>query len=685
MNFIPPVVDTQSDQRNYNVPLYGIRGEVSLSPTVKVPYFTCLMDLNRVTHELKTHEEVNPSLDTIYSLEELFQRQIDIERVKREIVDGYLRLPNKLKFFNSLTIVLLPKNEEGKIVSQFENYENNDPPIPDSQFGPFDAFFSATQAAEYKAVFGGVQFVTTKTENLARLRWDKKRVDAVAVDGQHRLRALKLWMEGKNQQLSEIERPTRIPIIFLMLHKEAGFIGSPNGGTSGIKGIAREIFTDLNKNAREVDLATQIILDDLSVESCCVRALVTKTTCTDDDMLLPLSLLRWQEANNRFDQKYYLNSLVNLHLLVKELIEVKTPDPMNKSEVLTFIKNVSRLLGKGTPRSLVHQEVSLEDYYLTQYFEDEDDAPVAPFTGIPPNYLPAAVEGFSDFFKPWLLALLRRFGPYAKVIQYARDHSLIQGEFGQYLSQPRSHQEQLAKDLAYVHGDHWKKIVVDDHNLAIEKIKGVGQEPLGEQWAFKTIFQKALVRLGQIIFVEAPEDDRPRFGDIEEYLKFLNALYEADILRVHAPLPGSTHELWTFIAVNYGNKKIKVSGSSEARILDLLRIWYFGWRYAKESGRQITLSKVGGEKKTETEESIEPTTILKYFATKGSQSKWPGVFDSVERLQGLFASQANASVIKGSEDLIDKECERIGKQRLVQLFIEGLRPFAVGENALDGE
>ncbi len=441
MNFIPPAVDTQSDLRNYNVPIYGIRGEFSLSSAVKVPYFTCLMDLNRVTQELKTHEEVNPSLDTTYSLAELFQRQIDIERVKREIVDGYLRLHNKIKFFNSLTIVLLPKNQDGKIVSEFENYENNDPPIPDPQFGAFDSFFSTGQAADVKAVFGGVQFVTTKTENLARLRWDKNRVDAVAVDGQHRLRALKLWMEGKNQQLSDIERPTRIPIIFLMLHEAAGFVGAANGSTSGIKGIAREIFTDLNKNAREVDLATQIILDDLSVESCCVRSLVTNATCTDDDELLPLSLLRWQEANNRFDQKYYLNSLVNLHLLVKELLGLRAPDPMSKSDVLNFIGNVSQLLGTGTPRKLMNQDVSLEDYYRSQFFEGDDDEPVAPFSGIPSHYLPSAVDGFKNYFAPWLLALLKKFGPYAEIIAYARQHHLIEGEFGQYLSQPRSHQE----------------------------------------------------------------------------------------------------------------------------------------------------------------------------------------------------------------------------------------------------
>jgi hypothetical protein len=681
MNFMPPIVDTQLELRNYNVPIYGIRGEFSLSSAVKVPYFTCLMDLNRVTQELKTHEEVSPSLDTTYSLIELFQRQIDIERVQREIVDGYLKVPNKIKFFNSLTIVLLPKNQEGKIVSTFDNYENNDPPIPDPQYGPFDAFFSPAQAADKKAVFGGVQFVTTKTENIARLRWDKNRVDAVAVDGQHRLRALKEWMHSKHQQLSDTERPTRIPIIFLMLHEEAGFVGTENGGTVGIKGIAREIFTDLNKNAREVDLATQIILDDLSVESCCVRSLVTKTTCTDDEELLPLTLLRWQEANNRFDQKYYLNSLVNLHLLVKELLGLRAPEPMNKSDVLNFIKNASGLLGTGTPRKLMHQGVPLEDYYRSQFLlESEDEEPIAPFSGIPSHYLPSAVEGFQKYFSPWLLALLKRFSPYAEIIDYARKNNLISGEFGQYLSQPKSHQEELGKDLTYKYGEHWRKIVIDDHSAAIEKIKAVGDSNLGEQWAFKTIFQKAIVRLGRSIFVQLAEDERDQFGNIDDYLYFLNCLYKADILRVHATLPGATHNLWTFIAVNYGSKKIRVTATSEARILGLLTLWYFGWRFSVCENKKIDLSN------TKVEGLIHPNEILKYFSTKGSQAKWPTVNDHYNSLLDLFSGSATAQVITGTIEppKDEAECTRIGKKRLEQVFTEGLKVF-VQHQAIDEE
>lgn len=652
------------------MPLYGMRGEFSLSGNVRVPYFTALMDITRVTHELKSHEEVSPSLETVYSLVELFQRQIDIDRVRREIVDGYLRSPTKLKFFNSITIVLLPKNELGKITSSFEDYENNDPPVPDPVAGRFDQNFTEGDGKK-KIVFGGVQFVTTRSENISRLRWDVNRVDAVAVDGQHRLKAMKLWMEGKNQQLSDIERPTRIPVIFLLLHDRAGFVGNGSSQNNGIKGIAREIFTDLNKNAREVDLATQIILDDLSVEACCVRSLLTDATCTDDDKLLPLSLLRWQEANNRFDQKYYLNSLVNLHLLVKDLLGLKLPDPMSRSDVNTFIGNISGLLGTGSPRKLMHDGVALGDYYKSAYFEEGDDEPVAPFSTLPSHYLPSAVEGFKQYFSVWLLKLLREFKPYGQLIAYAREKDLISGEFAQYQSQPRSHQEILSKDLVHKYGEHWRKLLIDDHNLNIEKIKCVGDADLGEQWAFKTIFQKAMVRLGKTLFVQSAEDERERFGNISDYIGFLNTLYDKDVLRVHAKTSCGSYNLWTFVAVNYGNNKIRVTGTSEARLLGLLTIWYFAVRYAVSEGKMITIT---GESNNA---YINARDIIRYFSTKGSQAKWPTVNDSYSGLLDLFSSATTAQVIKGStRPLSDDECKKVGKSRLECIFVDGIKNFA---------
>lgn len=670
-SIILPVSNTEEETRNYKLPLYGIRGEFSISQGVTVPYFMTLVDLKRITQEIKTHEEVSPSLDTVYNLVELFQRKIDIDRVRREIVDGYLRMPSKLKFFNSLTIVLLPKDRFGRICSSFEEYSNNDPHIPYQQNDQFDEFFSHSQWK--KSVFGGVQFVATNSANLARLRWDSNRVDAVAVDGQHRLKALKLWMEGKNNELAESEKPTRIPVIFLLLHNSAGFQVNEQSSRNGIKSIAREIFTDLNKNAREVDLATQIILDDRSVESCCVRSLITDSTCTDHKRLLPLSLLRWQEANNRFDQRYYLNSLVNLHLLVKDLVGLDSPkDPMMKANAISFIETASKRLGLGSPRRLTDRGLDLQSYYEREFLDEEGD-PIAPFTGIPTQFLDSAVKGFTHHFSGWILRILTEFTPYASLLLYARNCNLIEGEFAQFLSQPKSHQLQLEIELANRHGEGWRQHVIGQHESEIEKIKGYRNSESGEHWAFKTIFQKALVRLGRLLFVESPENDIDRLGSVDDFLEFFNKLHSHNILRVLAPLSGHRYMMWTFIAVNYGSNKIKVTSTSEKRIQSLLTLWYFGWRYAKSQNKNITID-------INDELNISTKSILEQFSKKLTQTRWPTVNKSYNDLIDLFVT--NAAIISGptEEDLIDDaNARKIAKDRLLAIFNEGMNPWIDSE------
>jgi hypothetical protein len=664
-----PTSNTEEDTRDYNLPLYGQKGEYSLSATVRVPYFMALMDLKRVTKELKTHEEVSPSLETNYNLIELFQRNIDPDRVQKEIVDGYLKNPHKLKFFNSLTIVLLPKDATGKIVKDFEAYPNNDPEIPYQHGNKFDEFFANKEWE--RQVFGGVQFVSTHSASLSRLRWDSKRVDAVAVDGQHRLKALKLWMEKKNYELVEVEKATRIPIIFLLLDSTAGFktAGSQN---SGIKAIAREIFSDLNKNAREVDMATQIILDDRSVASCCVRSLITDSTCSDDDKLLPLSLLRWQEANNRFDQKYYLNSLVNLHLIVEDLLDLEPPlkDPMNRSKALDFIRKASLQLGTGSPRRIEDRGMDLEEFYKKEFLDEEGD-PTAPLTGIPPQFLPAAVDGFKEHFSGWMLRILRDFKPYKDLIQYARHQNLIKGEFSQFLAQPKEHRIQLQNELASIHGERWNHLIFGQHIDHIEKIKGL-KDSLGEQWAFKTIFQKALIRLGKKLFFDAPEEDRERLGTVDDFLDFMGRLYDHNLLRVLSVLPDESHKLWTFIAVNFGNEKIKVASTSEKRIQAVLTLWYYGYRYALHQGRKLSFEK-------DDDEFISTNEILTKFGTKGAQAMWPLINDHYQDIYNEF--KKNSHVIAGraeSSELSEDKQKKIAKTRLKALFNVGLRPWVEG-------
>lgn len=667
-----PITNTEKDTRDYNLPIYGQTGEYSLSANVKVPYFISLMDIKRVTEELKTHEEVSPSLENSYNLIELFQRTIDPERVKKEIVEGFLNNPNKLKFFNSLTFVLLPKDESGHVSHDFEDYPNNDPKVPYLDGDEFDAFFGSEDVSH--VVFGGVQFIRTEAASLSRLRWDRRRVDVVAVDGQHRLKALKIWMEKNNKQLGETARSTKIPIIFLLLHNRAGFKSSTSAG-SGIKSIAREIFTDLNKNAREVDLATQIILDDRSLSSCCVRSLITDSTCQDHDELLPLSLLRWQDANNRFDQKYFLNSLVNLHLIIEDLLALNPPikDAMNKAKVTAYLKDAIKRVGipdgEGK-KNIIADGISILDFYESKFIDEDSGDPKTPLNNIPVQFLGSAVKGFQRNFSGWMLRLLKEFQPYAALIEYARSQNLIEGDFAKYLAQPREHREQLATDLEANYGSNWEDNLIGIHSRYIESLKGLkANDGLGEQWAFKTIFQKAYLRLGKGLFFDLPESERNRFGGVGEFLEFMNGLFSSNVLRVAAPLPGNSYLLWTFVAVNYGSGKIKVSPSSENKIQAALSLCYYIVRMAFEEGKEISTESDSG--------CLSIKDALNILATKKATSDWPKCCDYYQNLFSEFAKYAHIIAgIQDSTDLDDKQRKEIARARTLAMISELLKSFS---------
>lgn len=663
--------NTEDEVREYNMPLYGVQGQFTLTPGVTVPYFASLMTIDRLTSELKTHEEVTPSLENTYTLEELFQREIDLKTINN-IVDGYLNSHNKLKFFNSITVALFPKDNSGKICPNFEDYQNNNPIIPAEGAGSFDSSFANKDNCE-NVVFGGVQFVKTQVANLARLRWDRKKVYAMAVDGQHRLKALKVWHERKNKELTKIESPTRISVIFLLLHPNAGFQSAIDGQTDGIKGIAREIFTDLNKNARKVDEATQIVLDDRSLESRCVRAIVTPSTCEDSEHLLPLSLLRWREANNRFDQRYYLNSLVNLHLIVQDLLSLQVPrDPMSGNEVRRYIDTLESTLGDlvDGKKSILYEEKSLSDAYESDFFDtdsDDPNTPIRPFIGIPPAFLPAAVDGFKKHYAPWILSVLRDFKPYKQLLAYARAQDLIEGQFSQFHAQPKSAQHELIKSLESEHGSNWKETLIFPHEKEIMRIKGDDRTNLGDQWAFKTIFQKAILRLAKQISLQTDEEVE-RMGKVEDYISFLDDLYERNILRVLCPIENENYKFWTFITLHHGTERIQVTSASENRIESFLQIAFTGFRYASFANKEIS--------ETTSDDSLTPRKIFSEISTQSSHLEWRA-HDACKLLTDLMTK--NAHIIDpglGEKEqdgtltgtALEKKKKEISRDRLIALL-----------------
>src|SRR5260370_31160259 len=95
-----------------------LRGSFHLSNT-SMPYYQAMLSLEDLAEELQLVENLPSALGSKWRLEELFQREIDWERVDEEIVKGYLRRPEKLKFFNSLTVALLPLDAKRMLAKSY--------------------------------------------------------------------------------------------------------------------------------------------------------------------------------------------------------------------------------------------------------------------------------------------------------------------------------------------------------------------------------------------------------------------------------------------------------------------------------------------------------------------------------------------------------------------------------------
>ena len=177
-----------------------------------------------------------------------------------------------------------------------------------------------------------------------------------------------------------------------------------------------------------------------------------------------------------------------------------------------------------------------------------------------------------------------------------------------------------------------------------------------EQWAFKAIFQKAMIRLGKIVEFEYKGKDK-NLGTIDDVLDFLNKLYDQDILKVYALLPQHPFSLWTFIAVNPGNNKIKVAKAVEDRIFAILCLWYFGERKI-----QINIQ--------ENNKILSPRQLLKFFAAETNKIQWPNCSNYYQTIYKGF--DTNAFYGADHDQLSDEKKKDMVRERFSALLAQGI-------------
>lgn len=533
-------------QSKYTESLLFVPGEYRLSQVGRVPYLAAVMSLQDLVNQIKLVEDVPEETRLDWSLEELFQRDISWDRVQTELVDGYLKDPNKLSFFNSLTIALLPKKG-------LEIEESYGQPVssPTASYRNWEKIDVGNICVEYGP-----------SRSIGVVRWHKERVFPVAIDGQHRLAALKKYCEERKNHLAQGISPeldTKIPLIFLILDERVGF----EGRSEKLLVTLREIFIDLNRNARKVPKSRLILLEDLNIQSFCVRTLLASKAKEASSDVLPLSLVIWREDQVKFDAEskfsHAITSVLNLNEIVGACLDVRPfeeIDRLDDSQVRRYVTQLNAKLKLAT-----EDRVNIQKHL--QLCIDRQD----PFS-FKDEHLTAFKQAFSEQWTSHIMRVVREFTPYRKYLSEAKQIGAIDGMLADYLLLPEENREQF-KQMKKAEDDTFNPRSEIDGRL--EKLKDLKKN----EWAFYVVFQKALFinlfRLEtQKESLEIEKIAQSRNGFITWWLAQINELYERGVFYLN--WKKGQGDLWRGIAKRPDNGTIQYSKAAANRISSFITI-----------------------------------------------------------------------------------------------------------------
>ena len=594
-------------RNKYTEPLVFVPGEYRLSQVGRVPYLVTAMPLQDLVNQIKFVEDIPEETRLDWTLEELFQRDISEKRVDDDLVKGYLKNPNKLNFFNSLTIALLPQ----KGLEIEENYGEPES-SPEKSYPNWEKIDVGNVCIEYNP-----------GRSIGMVRWHEERVFPVAIDGQHRLAALRKYYE-EGVRLPELD--TRIPLIFLILDERVGF----EGRSEKLLVTLREIFIDLNKHAREVPQSRLILLEELDIQSRCVRTLLASSATETSPDVLPLPLVIWREDEVKFDAEskfsHAITSVLNLKEIVGSCLVKPFDDPSDESEVRKYVNQLNAKLELGT-----EVKASIEEHF--QLCIGRED----PFS-FKDEHLTAFEQAFSEQWTPHIIRVVKEFTPYRKYFSEAKQIGAIDGMLANYLLLPAEKREKFKKGKKDEDNTFNPQSEIDDQ---LERLKGLKKN----EWAFHVVFQKALFI--NLFRLEAQKES-PEIREIVQnrndfvtwWLEQINKLHENGVFYLN--WKKGQGDLWRGIAKRPDSGAIQYSKAAANRINSFITIsiWF---NY---------------------DSTLQNVNVFANYLMEGN-SRLPNIVRTAFTGRGMVKDGLK-SLISDSEELDDEELEEMIKAELVK-------------------
>lgn len=532
-----------------------LRGEFALWK-YKIPYYSSVLPLSFVADKFSLVDEIPDSERVEWELDELFQRDIAWERIDEGLIK-YLRNENQPQFFNALTIALLPKKGHGFNASYDESIEL--PPLDEKNL------------EEYIEV-GGIQLYsfTGQSGTAGRLRWAKDEIIAVAVDGQHRLAAIKKLCNSTDKKITD---KASVPVIFLIPHEKTGYREPERDDGAHVITSLRRVFIDLNKNARSVSRARNILLDDQDFLSVCTRSLMgTKLSSSIEKDRLPLATIDWVSDKNKFESGPYITTVLNLYDIVGQAVKIDDVQEPEEEQDDNYKRWLKTALG-------------LKDSGVTEILEQADSCVRR---SVPVTFLPKHINMIKDaFIREWRPSIIRIFNeisPYRALLKYEADNGLLRPEFANlYICQEVLRGEH-SRDKAHRIRESLENDPVLSWTFSanFEKpIAHIEQSIKKDNWFFKVVFQKALFmayfellpQASEFIEVEGMSEIERRASFTTYWVEGMNLLCAEGLAITQCTMTGKKNFFWAGIGLS-AEGSIEYTKVSSNRIREWLKIWF---------------------------------------------------------------------------------------------------------------
>jgi len=442
-----------------------------------IPYFSTVMDVEDIGDSLRMVNEFPGWESNNWTLEELFQREVDWGRVKNSIVP-YLKNDKHPQFFNSITVALLPT-----LHGEITEYTDERLEAPDLR----STVISAENVRRFGPLtvgyYGHVSEMSDEAARLGRFCWNPRQAFCVAIDGQHRLAALK-DLKGKGVSFN-----TQIPVIVVFLDPRLGF-HAPGGEQDPVP-VLRKLFIDLNKHAVRVTRSRMILLDDRDPTALCVRRIVGERLEDDfaslqaDDVSLPLGLVDWHSDSTKFDDGPYITTILGLDWIVQNVVKIGSiKDYTDYKRIRNQIRAMESVLGVNLANAKRRLELAEE---RERPFAYEDSS------GGRDSELDLIAEAFDQTWKGAIVSVLSGFQPYAHLIRLREVLGLTDALFAQWYQLRSGGGELHPKEREVLEGLEARLEDADRSAVDLEKRLQRVEADKGGSLAFNVAFQRALL------------------------------------------------------------------------------------------------------------------------------------------------------------------------------------------------